>query len=650
VSCYLPWTQGFINVNGVVSPCCAPLELGNMNDSGIGEIFNGKRFTQLRADLATGGKSEVSSYCDGCYTRRKLTESGATFESAYKIGDDTPSALAELRHSHPDFVNNYEALKLAYQLQQAPPENSRPLRLEVQIGEHCNIRCIMCWQDHAKPRALTGRAFAEIEAALPYVTSFLVTGGEPTIFKEFWRLVEMFKATAMPEAELQLLTHGQQLKSELHRFRGIRRVSFAVNIDGPTRESYEHIRSGAKWDSLNENLEALATERLSNPLWQFNTTFLLMKSNINLLNESFDFAETYGADWGCGMIAGEHNPVTQCRTYLNENIFRFPHEGYSRQEIVSKLEAILPRAIAHQSNVGLANLRATIQQVETMARLDIDPEEMSVLKGMNNLRDLSKKIHDIVIRSGEQEVARVAQDVDLYALFEPEKRSKAHLSALDRLDEGRAALLNGNVDLAITRLGSALLSLTRIPGVSAEEIALARLDFGRAKASGTPREAVRILRRAWQELKSTLGPSNTKTGFAALELGVLLNRLGDHGRALAPLHSASTAFARLFGRQDDLSFGAVAAAELGKAMRGVSDPTAEAQLRRAKESMTAFCGAESSNTAYVVYELAQLFAEDGRKTQAREELESYLAIQLQSLESEDVLPSMTRFMLWKHCS
>ena len=655
MTCYLPWTQAFVNANGVTSPCCAPLELGNLNDQGFGPIFHGKGFSRLRQDLAAGQATQATRFCEGCYTRRKLEESGATFDSAHRIGHGGDTTLEALRRTHPAFAQNYEAIRAAYTERRQPPSDARPLRLEVQLGEHCNIRCIMCWQDHAKPRALNGWSFDEIEAALPYVTSFLVTGGEPTIFKEFWRLVEVFKDVAMPAAELHVLTHGQQLRTELHRFRGIKHLALAVNVDGPTRESYEHIRSGAKWDVLNESLAMVQEERLNQPHWQLNTTFLLMRSNLDLIEESIEFAERYGAAWGCGMVAGEHSPVSQCRTYLTENVFRFPHPGYSREEIIARLEAALPRARQHPSDLATANLMATIEQTRQMDRLDVTPEVMTELMGLNSLKELSIRIHGIVMASGaaasERLVAIAGESgggATDQAASEAEQVSAAHALARQHLSQGRAALVHGNMEMAVEPLRRAVRTLSRVREASAEDRALARLDLARAiGASSEARKAVPVYRRAWAELKACLGPSHSVTAMAALELGQLLNRFGRQPFALAPLHAAESAFRRLYGRQDDLSYGAVAAAELGKAMLAVGDPTAEAQLRRAREAMTEFCGELSDNTAYVVYDLARALRNAGRRIEMRKLLEGYLERQLQSLDEADLLPSMTRFWLWK---
>src|SRR5215470_14483376 len=105
--CHLPWTQAFVNANGMVAPCCAPLELGNIADRSVAEVFTGEQYRTLQADLATGRRNSATRYCTDCYALRNFIATGYTFASAHLVGVDTDETLARLESSHPDFVANY---------------------------------------------------------------------------------------------------------------------------------------------------------------------------------------------------------------------------------------------------------------------------------------------------------------------------------------------------------------------------------------------------------------------------------------------------------------------------------------------------------------------------------------------------------------
>lgn len=389
--CHLPWTQVFLNSGGAIAPCCAPMELGNVDSSTVSASFVGGSYEDLRSDLAAGVKTPRTAHCDNCYALRNYTATGYTFDVAHGFGGDTDRTLATLEGTHPEFVANYRRVREAY-MQGAPlPAGSKPLRLEVQLGEHCDIRCIMCWQDHERPSTLKRGTLDELAELLPCVQNLMITGGEPTIFKSFWKLIDAFRTRANPLARLQFLTHGQHLKDVVHRFAGLDFVGFCVNIDGPTRESYERIRFGASWDKLHESLQALCEAKKTRPGWGLNTTFLLMKSNIELIAESLALARQYGAQWSCGLIAGEFQPVAQCRTYFDENIFRFAHLGYTRDEIIARLRAALPLA-AENGPLAKGCLEATIEQVRQTEQMRIPARVVAELNALADLDELSKQI------------------------------------------------------------------------------------------------------------------------------------------------------------------------------------------------------------------------------------------------------------------
>ena len=53
------------------------------------------------------------------------------------------------------FVDNYRIVRDCYISGNQLPAGAKPLGLWCQLGEHCNIRCIMCWQDHDSPARLS---------------------------------------------------------------------------------------------------------------------------------------------------------------------------------------------------------------------------------------------------------------------------------------------------------------------------------------------------------------------------------------------------------------------------------------------------------------------------------------------------------------
>lgn len=639
--CHLPWTQAFINANGLVAPCCAPLELGNLADHGVAGVFTGEPYRTLQADLAAGRQTAATRYCDNCYALRKFIESGYTFDTAHAVGPDTEATLAALESTHPDFVANYRLVREAYVNGTTLPSQARPLRLEIQLGEHCDIRCIMCWQDHAHPRGLRRETYAEIGELLPYAATVLFTGGEPTIFKAFWQLVERFGEVANPETRLQFLTHGQHLKEHLHRFEGIRRIGFCVNVDGPTRETYEKIRAGASWEKLNESLAAVAEACTTHPHWGLNTTFLLMKSNIALIDESIAFANRYNAQWSCGMIAGEYAPVAQCRTYFTENIFRFSHLGYSVDDIVRLLEVSMPQAIDN-GTVARASLEATMQQVRTTQQLQVSPEMAAELNALSDPHELSQRLRALVVQEAAQ--TRPTLEELQAALGAAEQahglRSAAYATAALALGQREAEEQQETAAAAHLRAGLAVCA--QLDSYDPACVAEATFHLGRCLARGSDPEATAVLQDAWGRLRTILGPTHSRTAEAALELGKALNGHKRYSDAAPVLEESYRAFTRLHADQDLSSYVAVSASELGTSYLELGRKEAEAPLRKALQMYEAMWGRDSSLAIGAAQQLRRLYTAAARMADAAALLKRYPGFTSGATASHAAAPPVRR--------
>ena len=144
--CHLAWAQSFINANGTASPCCAPIDFGNANEFAVSDIYTGSSAQQLRRELSGTGQTDLSQYCRSCYALKKLEASGIGFDVAYV--SDLGSETERYRQAFPEYFSNLDRIRAAYIEGVEVPVGSYPIRLEVQLGENCDIRCIMCWQDH----------------------------------------------------------------------------------------------------------------------------------------------------------------------------------------------------------------------------------------------------------------------------------------------------------------------------------------------------------------------------------------------------------------------------------------------------------------------------------------------------------------------
>ncbi|HYJ06754.1 MAG TPA: radical SAM protein [Chthoniobacterales bacterium] len=186
----------------------------------------------------------------------------------------------------------------------------RTLKVVWDISNKCNLRCRMCHFsfDHVYYQAahFTSPALFERMAAsaLPLAhTLILSAANEPLISPHFVDILRIAARYSVPE--LLFLTNGQLLIPKIADAileTGVTQVQ--ISIDGATKETYEYIRRGAKFDRLVRNLEYLSTRKRqlgrSLPRLQFNV--VLMRRNLEELPLFVDLAEKLGVEW----IAARH--------------------------------------------------------------------------------------------------------------------------------------------------------------------------------------------------------------------------------------------------------------------------------------------------------------------------------------------------------
>src|SRR2546423_8978964 len=187
-----------------------------------------------------------------------------------------------------------------------------PRRLKViwDISNKCNLRCRMChfsFDDvfHRQAIYTSPALFERIAAStLPFAhTLVLSAANEPLISPHFVEILRIAARYAIPE--LLFLTNGQLLSpavADAILETGVTQVQ--ISIDGATKETYEYIRRGARFERLVQNLEYLSARKRAlnrvRPRLQFN--LVLMQQNLEELPLFVDLAERLGVEW----IAARH--------------------------------------------------------------------------------------------------------------------------------------------------------------------------------------------------------------------------------------------------------------------------------------------------------------------------------------------------------
>ncbi|MBU1030718.1 MAG: radical SAM protein [Nanoarchaeota archaeon] len=136
---------------------------------------------------------------------------------------------------------------------------SLPFKLYIEPTQNCNLNCIMCWKKRRrKKRDIKLKMYNNIVKELfPFmceVNFFLV--GEPFLAKNFLDLLKPIENYSfLPK----IFTNGTIFSEEIYR--RLIELGFFVNIsfDAATKDVFERIRVGSKYDMILKNIEKIKT-------------------------------------------------------------------------------------------------------------------------------------------------------------------------------------------------------------------------------------------------------------------------------------------------------------------------------------------------------------------------------------------------------
>jgi len=272
--CYAPFTSLYFDSRGDVRACCHNFNhiVGNIVEDYIDAIWHGARLRILRDALAG------YQFGPGCEFCEFQTDEGAT--------------------------GNLSLLKFdQFEVESAAP--AWPQQMEFSISNVCNLECIMCrglWSSAIRKRReklpplprLYSREFIEsLRKYLPHLKRAKFLGGEPFLIREHFQLWDIMIAETVA-VPCHVTTNGTQYSQRIERVMEHLPFSFAISLDGVTKETVEAIRVNANFEKQMRNVvrfRAYARERKTS----FSLTFCLMRQNWQEFGEYCMMAD----EWDC---------------------------------------------------------------------------------------------------------------------------------------------------------------------------------------------------------------------------------------------------------------------------------------------------------------------------------------------------------------
>ena len=133
--------------------------------------------------------------------------------------------------------------------------------LRISITDRCNLRCIYCMPENIEllpmEEILTYEEIADIVEATSKlgIKKIKITGGEPLVRKDCWKLVKMLKAIEGID-EVTLTTNGVLLTEQLEKLKEAGIDGINVSLDTMDSFSYKKITGFDKYELVLEGIRA----------------------------------------------------------------------------------------------------------------------------------------------------------------------------------------------------------------------------------------------------------------------------------------------------------------------------------------------------------------------------------------------------------
>lgn len=183
-------------------------------------------------------------------------------------------------------------------------QTERIQHLRLAIDDSCNLRCPSCRKSmifHKEGSAyrlgvrLADRINDWLYSYEHPIQVHIGSDGDPFashIYRHF-----MEKTPRRDNIKYSILTNGLMFKEFHTRVPDVigNLRELGVSIDGASKDTYEKLRLGGRWDKILEGLECMAEQKQKHG-FRFILHFVVQKDNFHEMNDIIDLGERYGAD------------------------------------------------------------------------------------------------------------------------------------------------------------------------------------------------------------------------------------------------------------------------------------------------------------------------------------------------------------------
>jgi len=276
--CAAPWFQTRIDWDGRYRPCCDLIENSSnfigktqysIKDTTVDEWMSSEYSQYLRKNLSEGVQLKE---CDHCWQKEKHGIKSVRQDTNNSVTNNQGAALDNT------WVKLFVDRNLDYQGYQI-------VTADIKLSNVCNFSCAMCsphnssklydkWQSNLdnkfvqesllqQPTLLkdialiyqSQRGYRHLKDILSHPLKHLkVLGGEPTLDKELFRILQQVPVAKKSNIHVMLVTNGSQdLVTAANKLQGYKSVSFTVSLEG-IGQIQDYVRNGSNWTEIEQNI------------------------------------------------------------------------------------------------------------------------------------------------------------------------------------------------------------------------------------------------------------------------------------------------------------------------------------------------------------------------------------------------------------
>ena len=325
LNCIFPFEAMFVDSRMDVSFCCAgTTSLGNLKETSIKDILNGKLASDIRAGQFT---DEGHPYCSSCVN---LMNKGVSSQRTENIPDPNKN-----------LTSDYFKLK----------------RVDIRWGNTCNLSCNYCmpyfsskWatilgtkEFHPISSNIENQLFQFIEENRETTTDIMLLGGEPLLQKQNEKLLDL-----LPNSSICLITNlsvSVETNSIAQRLMKEPYVRWGVSFEN-IGDKFEYVRHGASWKIVENNLQYLKKHNKKVNLFPLYCVY-----------SAFDLVELYD-----NVVATGYVDQIEWQLLTNDELDVFNMSSELRSLAINEIDLCVSKYPTGPGIDVLLALRTTLQQ------------------------------------------------------------------------------------------------------------------------------------------------------------------------------------------------------------------------------------------------------------------------------------------------